>query len=236
MKSFAMDLPKMSEPFDSNIKFGPIIPHDITGEGIAFVSTYNLSLPLVTMILVRLDDHRGHERYIVFQKPYFEINVEKEAEDYSPYTIRSHPLIHLHGAGGANVSITLSDAENISEDGKLFMVTINDGNKAVSTHFDKAGYLTFSPNNMHLGGLPERLLNESEIYSFVSHIDGIDGLDKKIDTLHILMGDSDLFFDMANGPEVCLFGDFIRLLETLCPVTMPSFVPHLAKIKRFLAP
>ena len=81
-------------------------------------------------------------------------------------------------------------------DNDTALVTM-DETGSVNTHPVKGG-TAYSPDNMHIAGLPTRALNPDEIYSFVSRVDG-DG--KAIDTLHIVTGDNALtpFREVAQG-------------------------------------
>jgi hypothetical protein len=154
----------------NNVLFGDVGDHAIAGHETVFVSTYSLEPPLKYCVIVRLpDDHNGHQRRILMQNPPWDINV-----DPSPFEIRAHPLF-----SNGDVGISITHGEYVKADGSSVVVT-GSSSANINTHDG-----TFSPNDAHLQNLPDRPLEDDEIFSFASSVarGGI-----VVDTFHLLMG------------------------------------------------
>ena len=193
--------------------FGDIGAHSIAGRNVVFVSTYAICIPSVTYsVLIRIP---GKSRYIVIQQPYF------DNSQGSNYTIRAHALVNGEtDPRDVNVNISITNGKN----GKSEVGITNLESGRVYSH-DR----TFSPGNMCLTGLPDRSLENGEVFSFTSKINGDS---KMIDTLHIITDNAYPAVTLAKTTSN--LGDFLRRLSRVHEIFGADTLSHLAKMMAFI--
>lgn len=214
--------PKKVLDLNEMIEFGEIGKHSITRQSVIFVSTYNLNTHQIINngLFVHLPPKNGREKYIVIENPFFDAEVARSDGSWSPYTIRSHALINGDAQPrDVSINIAITDAKNGQTD-----IGISSSHGSVNSHDG-----TFSPNNLWLTNLPERVLFQNEVFSFVSRIDG-DG--KAIDTLHILAYDANAAVNLARTST-----NVDAFLQSLCiahDIFGTDSLSHLAKMMAFI--
>ena len=207
----------------NNITFGDIESHPIASKAVVFVSTYNMTTPPFQRgIAIRLPKKGDRDRYIVIQNPYHDGgNV--------PYEIRAHPILQ-NGTNEQDDSINIT-IKKTTNNGVSFALT-NLDNGRVYTHVAH-DHMTFSPDNMHITGLPTRTLKDRESYSFISHIDSSE---KKIDTLHILSSQNIhlTIYNIAQSSQNLKY--FIKQLDIAVRNNrLPGFNEHFEKLQQFIS-
>jgi hypothetical protein len=190
-----LDIPNTNEPEVYSMAFGNIPDNTLLdsrnkNNAIVFIAAYGLFSNTTTScaVRIRLDDKNGRQRYIVIQPDDYLPNTPG-----SPHIVLSHAIINGN-APNRNVDVRI---HIVNGDNDTINVTM-DETGSVYTHPAADGRASYSPNNMHIRGLPSRALNADEIYSFITRVDG-DG--KKVDTLHIVTGRNALtpFREIAQG-------------------------------------
>ena len=221
--------------------FGDIADHSVTGGNgangsVVFISTYNWSDMASSSVRVRLQDLEGRQRYVVIQKYYYSPRQQNEQ-----YLVRSHPIVN-RGSYDRNVDVNIRIVNGDNENDKdKTNVTMQNGDKgesgSVNTH-PVGRNTTYSPDNMHIKGMPARPLMDGEIFSFVTRVDG-DG--KAVDTLHIVGGTKamDLFREVATGEGVSTgngpaqtWAKYMSRLQELTK-TNPQLTSHVDKLNNF---
>lgn len=183
---FRSDIQNLAGRYDPHFRsalFGTIDEHSLACYTHAFISTYNLDLQTSFSdsskkrigsryaTIARLPDINGRQKFVVFQYP--------NNKDNTTYTVRAHAILQPHATSQTNhnlsASITIGNQTSSNAS-----IDIREGSRSVHIHDD-----TFSPNNMHLTGLPNRSLIHGEIFSFSSHVEADNGTN--IDTFHMLL-------------------------------------------------
>ena len=225
------DLSDKAEDFSGVITFGDIKEHSMVGASVVFVSTYCLNIPLTFTVALRCPSGEEEERHIVFQNPCWEQFEGK----YSAYTLRPHAFIHdsplYHLEDETIIDVSLFQTDNRNEQGDFFSIDLNlESNREksfIKTHRRENGELTFCPNNWWLNGLPERMLDDNEYFSFESCITG---LGRTVRTFHFLTGNILSIYEIAKASTSS--EDFIRNLEDLLSGSECSLF-HFNKLSQF---
>jgi hypothetical protein len=218
VKSFT---PQKVHELNEMIEFGTIEKKSITRQSVVFVSTYNLNAyqPISNGLFIHLPTRGGREKYIVIENPFFDDSITDGSR--SPYTIRAHALVN-GDAQPRNVNVNIAITSGLNKESEVGITNLQGG--SVNSHDN-----TFSPNNMHLTGLPDRSLIKGEVFSFVSKIDG-DG--KRIDTLHVVAYDANSVVNLAKDSEN--LGDFLQRLSRAYEIFGADTLSHLAKMMAFI--
>ena len=210
-----------TDDFTNTIWYGPLKPHWKTGYEVVFISTYFLTYgPLMYTVVARLPDLGGRQRYVHIENPNYDAGSNRKS--LPPYTIRPHPIVNGAAKKMLNrVSLAVSNGDN----GGMSVHLKHSGDEPVSSHGG-----TFSPNNMHLGGLPTRVLKDAESFGFVTHIDSAkQGI--KVDTFHLLIGDPEPIVKI--GWKCDLFEEFIRDLVAYSKTRDDCFQHNTNKLVAF---
>jgi hypothetical protein len=189
-----LDIKNTNHPEVYSMAFGDISDNTLLdssnkNDAVVFIAAYGSFYPPISAVRIRLDDKDGRQRYIVIQPDDYQPNPDTRG---GPHIVLSHAIINGNAPDrSVNVRIRIVNGDN-----DAINVTM-DETGSVYTH-PVRGKTAYSPDNMHIRGLPSRALNADEIYSFVTRVDG-DG--KKVDTFHIVAGGNALtpFREIAQG-------------------------------------
>lgn len=220
-----VDVPKSKQnDFLNSVWFGNVKPHWKTGYEAVFISTYYLTYgPLMYTVVIQLPDRNGRNQFIHFENPNYDNGGGNKAKFPPLFSLRPHPIINGAPKVCRNrIVVEITDPLDNT-------VALKDKSHKVETISTHGG--TFSPNNLHLIGLPCRVLKDDESFGFISQVTRVEG-GHSIATFHFLVGDPEPIVKIAL--KATSLRDFIVELIELCKDKDEHFQRNTRKMLDFI--